>query len=65
MDTATLEGNWNQLKGKVRQKWGEITEDELEQAAGNKDELVGLIQKKYGKAKDEAERDVQEWLDTL
>jgi len=47
----TLKGNWNQLKGKVREKWGLLTNDDIEQIAGLKDRLVGKIQEKYGKSK--------------
>jgi len=47
----SLKGNWNQLKGKVREKWGLLTNDDIEQIAGLKDRLVGKIQEKYGKSK--------------
>jgi uncharacterized protein YjbJ (UPF0337 family) len=50
----TLQGNWNQLKGKVREKWGLLTNDDLEHIAGHKDRLIGKIQERYGKAKWEA-----------
>ncbi len=49
-----LQGNWNQLKGKVREKWGLLTNDDLEHIAGHKDRLIGKIQERYGKAKWEA-----------
>lgn len=49
-------GNWNQLKGKVKEKWGQITDDELKQVGGNYDQLVGLIQQRTGQAKQEIER---------
>jgi uncharacterized protein YjbJ (UPF0337 family) len=52
----TLHGNWNQIKGKVREKWGLLTGDDIEHIAGHKDRLLGKLQEKYGKAKwDEAE----------
>lgn len=51
-----LHGNWNQLKGKVREKWGLLTGDDIEHIGGHKDRLIGKLQEKYGKAKwDEAE----------
>src|SRR5216684_4460733 len=50
----TLRGNWNQLKGKVREKWGLLTNDDIEHIGGHKDRLVGKIQERYGKAKWEA-----------
>ena len=63
MNSDQLKGNWNILKGKARQKWGKLTDDELEQVAGNRDELVGKIQKEYGIAREEAEKQVDEWKD--
>lgn len=56
----TIKGNWNQVKGKVREKWGLLTGDDLEHIAGHKDRLIGKIQEKYGKAKWEATRIEQE-----
>ena len=56
----TLKGNWNQVKGKVREKWGLLTGDDLEPIAGHKDRLIGKIQEKYGKSKWEATRIEQE-----
>jgi uncharacterized protein YjbJ (UPF0337 family) len=47
----TLQGNWNQVKGKVREKWGLLTGDDIEHIAGHKDRLIGKLQEKYGKAK--------------
>jgi uncharacterized protein YjbJ (UPF0337 family) len=46
-----VKGNWKQLKGKVREKWGLLTDDDLEHIAGHKDRLVGKLQEKYGEAK--------------
>ena len=46
-----LQGNWKQIKGKVREKWGLLTDDDLEHIAGHKDRLIGKIQEKYGEAK--------------
>ena len=62
MNTNTLSGNWKQLKGKAQAKWGDITDDEWDQAEGRRKELVGLVQKKYGKAREEAEREVDDWM---
>lgn len=64
MNWDRIEGNWKQFKGKVREKWGKLTDDELETIAGSKDRLVGALQEKYGVAKDEAERQLTEWQDT-
>jgi len=60
-----FEGKWNQLKGKVRQKWGELTDDDLEKVAGKRDELVGLLQEKYGHSREEAEQEVNDFLSNL
>ncbi len=60
-----LEGKWNQFKGNVKQKWGKLTDDELDQIQGKRDKLIGVIQEKYGKNKMEAEKEVDEYLKTL
>ena len=60
-----FEGKWNQLKGKVRQKWGELTNDDIEKVAGKRDELVGLLQEKYGHSRKEAEQEVDDFLSNL
>jgi uncharacterized protein YjbJ (UPF0337 family) len=49
-------GNWNQLKGKVKQRWGQLTDDELSEVEGNFDQLVGLVQQKTGEARQQIER---------
>lgn len=61
MNWDQIEGQWKQVKGKAREKWGEVTGDELDQAAGKRDQLIGLVQSRYGRAKEEAEREVEEW----
>ena len=61
VNQQTLEGNWNEIKGKLHEKWGEVTKDELHKARGNIDQLVGLIQRKTG----EAREIVEEYLDEL
>ncbi len=61
MNWDTIEGNWKQLRGKVREQWGKFTDDDLDRIAGKRDQLVGRIQERYGKAKDEAENEVRRW----
>ena len=61
MDWDRVEGNWKQLKGKVQEKWGELTNDELDQINGNRQQLEGKIQERYGLAKDEVESQVSAW----
>lgn len=61
MNKYRIEGNWNQLKGKIKEQWGKLTDDELDRIDGQTDQLVGAIQKRYGQSKDDAEREVTEW----
>jgi uncharacterized protein YjbJ (UPF0337 family) len=56
-----IEGGWKQLKGKVREKWGKLTDDDVDVIAGKRDQLLGKLQQRYGWAKDEAERHVAEF----
>ena len=60
MNTDTLKGNWKQLKGSVKEKWGDLTDDELEQIDGNREKLVGKVQEKYGVTREEAEKQVDD-----
>lgn len=62
MNTDIMQGQWKQLKGKVQQKWGELTNDELDRIAGKREELVGIVQEKYGRSREEAEREVNDFL---
>ena len=61
MNEDTLKGQWTQLKGKVREQWGKLTSDDLDQIQGHSEQLVGKIQERYGVARDEAERQVDKW----
>ena len=65
MNTDTIQGNWEQLKGKVQQKWGKLTDDDLDVIEGNRKELAGRIQERYGIARDEAEKQIDEWDDRV
>jgi len=62
MNENILEGKWKQLRGEIRQRWGELTDDELDQIAGKRDKLAGLLQEKYGYTQLEAEQQVQDFL---
>jgi uncharacterized protein YjbJ (UPF0337 family) len=55
MNSDTMKGTWKQFKGKIKEAWGDLTDDELDKAEGKRDQLVGLIQKKYGQSKKEVE----------
>ncbi len=59
-----VEGNWNQFAGKVKQRWGKLTDDDVAVINGKRQELVGKIQERYGVAKTEAEKQVDEWEKT-
>jgi uncharacterized protein YjbJ (UPF0337 family) len=61
MNKDTLKGQWTQLKGSVREQWGKLTDDDLDRVEGQSEQLVGRIQERYGIARDEAERQVDEW----
>jgi uncharacterized protein YjbJ (UPF0337 family) len=61
MNKDTIQGNWKELKGKVREQWGKLTDDDFATMEGRRDQLVGAVQKRYGLAKDEAERQVRDF----
>ena len=61
MNKHTLKGDWNQLKGAVKQQWADLTDDDLLHIEGSRDKLVGRVQERYGDPKDEAERQVDDW----
>ncbi len=65
MNWDQIEGKWEQAKGSVRSKWGELTDDEVEQVRGDREKLAGKIQERYGVAKQEAERQIDEWASSL
>ena len=65
MNWDRIEGNWKQIKGKVKAKWGELTDDHIDVIAGRRDQLVGQVQEKYGISKDEAERQIRDFEDSL
>jgi uncharacterized protein YjbJ (UPF0337 family) len=62
MDWDRLEGNWKQAKGKVKEKWGQLTDDDLDVISGRRDQLEGKIQERYGLAKDQVRKDVDDWI---
>jgi uncharacterized protein YjbJ (UPF0337 family) len=65
MNWDRVEGNWKKLKGKVREQWGKLTDDELDVIAGRREALSGRIQEIYGVTKDEAERQILQFEDSL
>ena len=58
MNNDRFEGNWKEMKGKVQQKWGKLTDDDLDVIDGRREELVGKVQQHHGKSREEAEREV-------
>jgi uncharacterized protein YjbJ (UPF0337 family) len=62
MNWDTVKGNWKQMTGKIKEEWGDLTDDDLTEAAGERDQLVGKIQSKYGIAKEDAERQVDSFM---
>jgi uncharacterized protein YjbJ (UPF0337 family) len=60
MDWNRVEGNWKQVKGKVKEKWGQLTDDDLDMINGRRDQLEGKIQERYGSAKDQVRKDVDD-----
>ena len=61
MNWDRIEGDWKQFKGKAKEQWGKLTDDDLDVAAGKRDQLIGKIQSRYGVAKDDAEKQLDAW----
>ena len=61
MNEDTVKGNWKQFKGKVKEQWGKLTDDDLDVINGQRDQLVGRIQERQGIARDQAEKQVSDW----
>jgi uncharacterized protein YjbJ (UPF0337 family) len=61
MNDDRIEGGWKRVKGKVREQWGQLTDDDLDVIAGRRDQLLGRIQQRHGVARDEAEKQVADW----
>lgn len=62
MNWNTIEGNWKQFRGKIRQQWGKLTDDDLDRIAGKRTELIGRLQERYGKTREAADEMIDEWL---
>jgi len=65
MNWDQIAGNWKELKGKVKAKWGKLTDDDLMTVGGKKDALAGVLQQRYGLAKDQAERELDDFTTSL
>jgi uncharacterized protein YjbJ (UPF0337 family) len=64
MNEDTLKGQWTQIKGRVREQWGKLTNDDLDQIQGRAEQLIGKVQERYGIQRDEAKRQVDDFLRT-
>ncbi len=65
MNWDRIEGNWKQFTGKAKEKWGQLTDDDLTQINGQRDQLEGILQQRYGYAKDKAKEEVDRWTQGL
>ncbi len=64
MNSDILKGKWNQLKGNVKQQWGDLTDNDVARIEGNYDEFVGVLQERYGYTKERASKEVNDYLDS-
>jgi len=62
MNSDTLQGKWKQAKGAIKERWGKLTDDDMDVINGQRDQLVGRVQERYGIAKDQAQKQVDEWM---
>jgi uncharacterized protein YjbJ (UPF0337 family) len=63
MNADVIKGKWHQIKGEVKSRWGKLTDDDLDRVAGDSEKLIGTVQERYGYARDDAEREVKDFLD--
>ena len=62
MNWDRIEGNWKQIAGNVKERWGELTDDDLQKVAGKREQLVGRLQERYGIAREDADRQIEDWM---
>ena len=62
MNSDQLQGKWKQMKGTIKERWGKLTDDDVDVINGQSEQLIGRIQERYGIAKDEAQKQVDEWM---
>lgn len=62
MNWDQVKGNWNEFRGEIKERWGRLTDDDLDVIEGKRDQLIGQLQKRYGIEKEEAEKELQEYL---
>jgi len=64
MNEDRISGNWKQFKGKIKEKWGDLTDDDITVVEGKREQLLGKIQERYGYGKEQAEKELKEWEDS-
>lgn len=62
MNWDTIQGNWKQITGQVKEQWGKLTDDDIARISGKREQLEGLIQEKYGVGKDQAKKQIDDWM---
>lgn len=62
MNWETVQGDWTRFRGKIKERWGRLTDDDLDVVQGRREQMVGLLQKRYGIAKEDAERQLEDYL---
>ncbi len=62
MNADILKGKWHELKGSIKQKWGDLSDDDIQKVEGREEEFLGLLQKKYGYTRDEARKQYEEFM---
>lgn len=65
MNQPWIQGKWNEFKGRAKQRWGDLTDDDLSRVEGRRDQLLGLVQQRYGRSRAEAERELDDWERSL
>lgn len=65
MNRNEIEGNWKQFKGRAKEKWGELTDDDLDRIEGRRERLIGVLQERYGKSQNQASKEADEFFDSL
>jgi uncharacterized protein YjbJ (UPF0337 family) len=61
MNSDQIKGNWKQISGEAKKRWGKLTDDDMTEIAGERDKLVGKIQERYGKSREDAEKELDSW----
>ena len=60
-----IKGNWREYKGRLKEKWGELTDDDLDRIEGKRDQLLGILQNRYGRTREKAENELRDFEDSM